>query len=146
MILRALRKADIPQLLGIEEAAQAVPWSELIFVKCVTAGYPGWVVEYANRVVGFILMTMTAGECHILNLCIHPQFQHQGLGKQLLQHTLEESKRLDGFRVYLEVRRSNLPAIELYKKMGFEQIGERKDYYPVPSGHEDAIVFARDLG
>lgn len=146
MILRPLHKTDIPQLIHIEETSQVAPWSENIFKKCMEAGYSGWGVEIEGGLVGFTLVSLLAGECHILNLCILPRFQHQGLGKQLLEYTLDAVKKLDGMIAYLEVRRSNERAITLYKKMGFTQIGERKDYYPVPTGLEDALVFAKDLG
>ena len=146
-MIRELITSDLPVLMALEEATQAAPWSNAIFLRCLEAKYPGWVIVEADKVVGFTLMSLIAGECHILNLCIHPKFQRRGFGRQLLEHALAWAKKQGAGMVYLEVRRSNLPAIQLYLHMDFNQIGERKNYYPGPNGKkEDALVYARDIG
>jgi ribosomal-protein-alanine N-acetyltransferase len=144
-MLRPLTEQDIPYLLGIEQATQSTPWSEDIFKSCMQAGYEGWVIEDNHFVIGFIIFSIQLNESHILNLGVHPNFQRLGFGHQLMSHALNESKK-DGVSVaYLEVRSSNNPAIALYKKMGFKQIGTRRDYYPATTGREDALVFAKDV-
>jgi [ribosomal protein S18]-alanine N-acetyltransferase len=147
MQIRLISDLDIPNLLSLEEAAQTSPWSEAAFKRCFEANYLGWALEVPKKMVGFIMISMAQGECHILNLCIHPTEQHKGFGRQLLLYTLNWAKSQQAGMVYLEVRRSNVAAIGLYRKMNFKLIGERKGYYPVTqSEREDALIFARDLG
>lgn len=151
-MLRPIVKADLPQLLCIEQAAHAVPWTDETFKTCFEAGHIGWVIELnrddqnkGRRIVGFTLVSVRMEECHILNLCVAREHQHQGYGRQLLEHAMRSAKDLGASVVYLEVRRTNTRAIELYKNAQFILIGERKDYYPTVSGNEDALVFARSL-
>jgi ribosomal-protein-alanine N-acetyltransferase len=144
--LREMQVCDLNQLLAIEQASQLSPWTEATFARCQESHVPSWVLEQANQVIGFVFISVKVGECHILNLCISPAFQRQQLGKKLMVHALKWAKTHGAEMAYLEVRRSNVPAIKLYTAMNFKQIGERKNYYPVALGFEDALVFARDLG
>jgi len=143
--IRKLREDDLPQIEVIENATQIVPWTNKIFKDCFFAGYPGWVLEREGRVIGFTLISMHGDECHLLNLGVHPRYQRQGFGRQILLHTVESAKQLGALMIYLEVRESNVPAINLYQKMKFSQIGTRKDYYPAPEGREHGLVYALDL-
>lgn len=145
MLIRKMHKTDLPQLIIIEEMSHAVPWSEDAFFHCFRAGYPGWVLEKDKKMIGFIIVTLQVEECHILNITVDRRFQRQGYGHQLLTFALAEAQKQGAVIAYLEVRHSNTRAIKLYEKMGFVQIGIRKDYYPVPTGREDALVFAKDL-
>ena len=95
--------------------------------------------------IGYAVMSMAAGEAHVLNLCIHPQQRGKGLGRALL-HSLEKvakSNQVD--MMLLEVRQSNRIAINLYESIGFNELGWRKNYYPSHAGREDAVVMARQL-
>lgn len=146
-MLRTLFKSDLSQLLLVEESAHAVPWNEETFKTCFEAGYVGWVIEQEKEkvIMGFIIVSMRMEECHILNLCVGRDYQHQGFGRQLLEHALNHAKQQGIGIVYLEVRRSNTRAISLYKKEHFHLIGSRKDYYPTLAGNEDALIFAKSL-
>lgn len=145
MLIRKLHKTDLPKLIIIEELSHSVPWSEEAFQHCLNARYPGWVLELEGKMIGFIIMTLQAEESHILNITIDRRYQRKGYGKQLLAYGLKEVQKGGAVIAYLEVRASNTRAIKLYENMGFIQIGVRKDYYPVPTGKEDALVFAKDL-
>lgn len=144
-MLKPLTSEYLPHLLRIEVATQISPWTEGVFQRCFEAGSLGWVFEISGRIVGFILQLIQGEETHILNICVDPEYQHQGLGQQLLEKALEESKIKGAHLAYLEVRISNRKAISLYKKMGFMQIGERKNYYIAETGRENALIFAKDL-
>ena len=146
MIIRKIREDDLPQVAAIENSTQAVPWTDKIFKDCFHAGYPGWVMEYAGKVICFTLISMHGEECHLLNLGVHPQYQRQGYGSQMLNHAVKAAKQLGAMMIYLEVRETNTRAISLYQKMNFIQIGTRKDYYPAYEGRENGLVYARDLG
>ncbi|OGT39750.1 MAG: ribosomal-protein-alanine N-acetyltransferase [Gammaproteobacteria bacterium RIFCSPHIGHO2_12_FULL_38_14] len=145
MMIRTISKSDLAQLLAIEQSVHVIPWTSDAFKTCFDAGYKGWVIEKNNRILGFIIVSFHPKECHILNICIHHEHQRCGYGWQLLEHVINEAKHDGATILYLEVRRSNTRAITLYKKMNFQLVGERKNYYPTVSGHEDALVFARLL-
>ena len=144
-MLRELIETDLPQVLVIEQATQNAPWTQETFERCFNMGYRGWVIVQENKLLGFVIVSFVMGECHILNLCVHPECQRQGLGRELLSHALHTSKQMGAGMAYLEVRLSNKPAIGLCHWAGFVQIGHRKGYYPHPTGREDALVFAKDL-
>ncbi len=146
MKLKKLTETDIPEMLVIEGMTQMAPWSEDIFKRCLTVGYDCWGMEENNKLIAFIMMSsMLTGESHILNLCVAPDYQRKGYGSELLNYALSQAKQKGMSIIYLEVRRSNRNAIKLYDKMGFIQIGERKNYYPAAKNKEDALIFAKDL-
>lgn len=145
MMLRALFPSDMQQLLIIEKSVHVAPWNEETFKICFQSGYLGWVIESDKKILGFIIVSMTIQECHILNVCVARDYQRQGYGQQLLNHALAHARQHGVGIAYLEVRRSNGRAITLYKKMNFKLIGERKNYYPTVAGNEDALVFALSL-
>lgn len=145
-MLRKLTPNDIPQLVAIEIATQISPWSEELFQHCFQVTNYGWGIESIEGIiVAFILITIQAGECHILNFCVKTNYQRQGYGQHLLQHMMAEIEQKNVAIAYLEVRNTNTPAITLYQKTGFKKIGERKNYYLSPKGTEDAWVFAKIL-
>ena len=141
-----LSESDLVRLVVIEDAAHISPWSDDVFKRCFEAGYFLWGLKENEKLVGFVVYSLQIGECHILNICVHPDHQGQGLGHCLLVFALGAAKKDGAGIAYLEVRRSNAKALSLYKKMGFVRVGERKGYYPDENGREDALVFAKDLG
>jgi [ribosomal protein S18]-alanine N-acetyltransferase len=144
-MLRSLYKSDLSEILNIEKSVHVVPWTEDTFKVCFQTGYVGWVVEVDKRIIGFIIISLTREECHILNVGVGHDFQHQGYGFKLVRHVLLHAKSNGIGIAYLEVRRSNTRAITLYRRMGFHFVGERKEYYPSIGGNEDALIFAISL-
>lgn len=144
--LRPMQAADLAIVLEIETAAYPLPWTKQIFRDCLHVGYNAWVLELDYQIVGYGLMSIVAGEAHILNLCVHPQFQRCGYGRQLLKQLLKIAKHHQVDTVFLEVRSSNQTAINLYQQLGFNQVGLRKGYYPtVQKKREDALILALAL-
>ena len=143
--IRPLHLSDLPQIQAIEGATQVAPWAQESFLLCFESGYPSWVLELDGKIIGFIILVLQVDECHILNLAVATPYQHQGLGQQLLLQGIEYSRAEHAMVIYLEVRCSNTRAVRLYQKIGFQQIGERKDYYRVLQQHEDALVLAKYL-
>lgn len=144
-MLRALFRSDLNQILGIEQSVHVSPWTEETFAVCFQSGYVGWVVELEKKVIGFVIVSMSREECHVLNVCVAHAHQRQGWGRKLMEKVLEQAKQYGISTVYLEVRRTNTRAIALYEAMRFQQIGERKGYYPTVAGNEDALIFAVSL-
>lgn len=146
MIIRALEKRDMTAIHVVEKLTQPAPWAFEVLSHCFDIGAVGYVVEMNDQLVGFIMAILHPWEGHILNLCVHPRFQRQGIGRALMQCILQMAQEKKVGMICLEVRCKNVSAIALYKSMGFIQIGERKNYYPTVTGREDALVFAKDLG
>ena len=85
---------------------------------------------------------MAAGEAHVLNLCVDPDFRNLGYGERLLDEMLARARYADVREVFLEVRPSNQSALGLYEKKGFCQIAHRPAYYQSHDGREDAAVLS----
>jgi len=137
---------DLESVMAIEQAAYPFPWSEGIFRDCMRVGYTCVVCEQHDRLCGYAVLCVSAGEAHILNVCVEPGSQGQGLGRRLLEYLLALASvgRVD--TVLLEVRPSNDPARALYDALGFNEIGRRRAYYPAQgSTREDALVLAKAL-
>ena len=143
--LRAMTREDLPFVMQVERQAYEFPWTEGIFRDCLRVGYCCRVLEDDGHLVGHGVMAVTAGECHLLNICVHPRYQRRGLGRRMLSHLLDVARHGQAQVALLEVRRSNKAAYALYYTLGFNEIGVRKNYYPTRHGREDALVLACDL-
>lgn len=143
--LRPMRESDLAAVLEVERVAYEFPWTRAIFRDCLRVGYTCFVYEGSQGLIGHGVMSLAAGECHLLNICIHPAYQRQGLGRALVATLIGLARRRKARVVLLEVRVSNRAAYQLYSHMGFDEIGIRANYYPAREGREDAIILARDL-
>ena len=152
-LVRDMSIADLKHVAAIERASYDFPWSLGVFRDCLLAGYQSFVIEVtgmacsqSSRVVrGYGIMSVAVGEAHILNLCIHSEFQSVGYGRRLLSALIEKAGALGVERIFLEVRPSNNIAISLYQSLGFKQIGVRPSYYQANVGREDAVIFAASI-
>lgn len=144
--LQPMHPSHLPQVLDIEQRAYPFPWTEGIFKDCLKVGYSSWVVSNTiGEVLAYALMSMAVGEAHVLNLCVAPEHQRQGLAHLLLDHLLKLARAANVTIILLEVRKSNKPAIRLYEQYGFERLGLRKGYYPAKEGREDALVLGLQI-
>ena len=143
--IRPMREEDLQAVLAVEESAYDFPWSEGIFKDCLHVGYCCWVLDYDGMIVAHGVMTIAAGESHVLNICVHKDYQKMGFGRRLLEYLLNLALERDVHMTFLEVRPSNFAAIKLYLDMGFDEIGTRRNYYPAKMGREDALIFARTV-
>lgn len=136
---------DLTAVLSIEHETYKFPWTLGIFRDCLHVGYSCWVYETDNRIEAYGVMSMGAGEAHILTLVVQKSSRGRGLGGLLLQHMLGIARRYNAKVVLLEVRPSNRVAIHLYEKTGFSEVGIRPNYYPATHGREDALIMAMSL-
>ena len=143
--LRNMLPGDLSQVSDIERRSYDYPWSHGVFRDCLLAGYNCVAVEHEDAVIGYGILSIAAGEAHILNLCIDPSFRSLGLGQKLLDELLSRARDAEVGQVFLEVRPSNVTAIALYRKKGFHKIADRKAYYQAADGREDASVYAKKL-
>ena len=143
--LRPMSENDLAQVMTIERGSYDFPWTEQIFRDCLRIGYCCWVIERADGVDAYGVMSVGAAESHLLNLCVRPAARRQGLARRLLAHLLDLARHHNVKLVLLEVRPSNRAAFKLYTSMDFNEVGIRRDYYPAAKGREDALILARDL-
>lgn len=143
---RPMLEEDLADILAIENAVYDFPWSHTIFRDCLRVGYCCWVLEAeTGGIQAYGIMSVAAGECHILNLCVHPVVQGTGMGGRLLKFLLDLAHKHRADTAFLEVRPSNEAARQLYIREGFNEVGMRRNYYPARDGREDAIIMARSL-
>jgi [ribosomal protein S18]-alanine N-acetyltransferase len=144
--VRAMRSDDLVRVSELEIASYDFPWSLGVFADCLKAGHPCWVLCVDVLVAGYGILSMGAGEAHVLNICIDREYRGQGLGRHLLRRLLDIARWNGAERIFLEVRPSNPFAKTLYESVGFREIGKRPRYYPAKNGREDAIVMVLELG
>src|SRR2546425_857313 len=105
-IIRPMQPSDLEIVFQLEKICHHFPWTKGILTDCLKVGYHGWIIEQDNVVLGFAFVSIQAGECHILNICISPTVQRQGLGLSLMQYILEFAKTQKTDIAFLEVRAS----------------------------------------
>ncbi len=140
-----MRPADLAAVVAVERKCYEFPWRSSVFQDCMRAGYVCVVADFDGAVCGYGIMSVAAGECHILNLCVHPDWRRRGLGRSLLQALTTIARDRNSRTAFLEVRVSNRAAQDLYAQDGFNEIATRHQYYRAKSGREDALVFAKTL-
>jgi len=143
--LRDMGSEDIGAALEIERVAYDFPWNANIFAECIKVGYVCRACFDPARMVGYGIMSMGAGECHIMNLCEDPDQQGRGYGSSLMEDLLSIAQGARVRIAFLEVRTSNQRAHALYQFLGFNEVGTRRNYYPARRGREDAYVLAKTL-
>ena len=141
--VRSMNLDDLALVLDIDRLSFPVPWPERSYRYELTENPASHLlVAESNgalqRVVGFIGCWLIADEVHISTLAVHPSFRGLGIGRTLLEASLEEMARRGAEIATLEVRVSNATAISLYQKLGFELVGRRAGYYR--DNGEDALL------
>lgn len=143
--VRIMTHEDLTRVSDIERRSYPFPWSHGVFRDCLLAGYHCIVILRDSTVVGYAILSVAAGDAHILNVCVDPHFRQLGYGERLLDEVLDRARRAEVREIFLEVRPSNEKAIALYRKKGFREIAKRPAYYQASDGREDAAVFSRQL-
>lgn len=143
--VRNMTYEDLSLVSDIERRSYDFPWSHGVFRDCLLAGYQCRVLERDGRVAGYSILSIAAGEAHILNLCVDPAHRAHGYGEMLLDAVLGAARDAGVAEIFLEVRPSNETALKLYRKKGFFQVAHRPAYYQSRNGREDAAVLAKKL-
>ncbi len=143
--IRPMHYDDLAMVSDIERRSYDFPWSHGVFRDCLLAGYKCIVMDRDARVAGYAILSIAAGEAHILNLCVDPAHRVHGYGEQLLNEILGRARIAEVEEIFLEVRPSNEAAMALYKKKGFHQIANRPKYYQARQGREDAAILSKKL-
>lgn len=146
ILLRPMTSGDLDEVMSIEESSYPVPWSRGVFQDTLlNKRNECWLMLEGNRVCGYAIVSHILDETHLLNLCVSPDFAGQGIGRAILRHLIHLAVARKSITFFLEVRISNKAAINLYHSEGFNEVGVRRNYYPTPSGREDAILMTLEL-
>ena len=135
---------DLDSVMHVEMAANEFGWARRTFVDSLRENYECWVIDepYTRAyTIAHAVLGVGVDSAELFNISVAPDYQGRGIGRRLLNHMLELARSHPVSSVFLEVRRSNNRAIDLYESTGFEQVGTRKDYYKALGGaREDARV------
>ena len=140
-----MSESDLDWVAEQEGSLHRFPWSRGNFADSLNAGHSCWMMFESDAPVAYAIMLAVLDEAHLLNISVTRAAQGRGLGSVLLGYLLSSARSYDLRHFFLEVRPSNLPALALYRRAGFAEIGRRKAYYPSPEGREDAIVMKLEL-
>ena len=143
------RRIDLEQILAIEQLSFHCPWGRLSFEgELSNQNACSYVVKSARadtkaQIAAYAFLRRAANELHVLKIAVAPAQRGQGMATWFLNHCFALGTQQGADSVYLEVRRSNIPAVRLYEKLGFREIGRRPNYYP--DSKEDALVMVKNL-
>jgi ribosomal-protein-alanine N-acetyltransferase len=142
LIYEPMQEADIDEVLAVEQDVYPHPWSHQNFADSLKADYQAWVLrDQSHELLGYFLIMAIVDEAHLLNVAVARKQQGKGLGRFLLNQSVACARGLGMESMLLEVRPSNMRALEIYRRYGFNEIGRRKGYYPAANQQrEDAIV------
>ena len=142
MKIREMQIDDLDQVVEIENACFAVPWTETGFFSFLIREDALFLVaEEKGMILGFCGVLMVLDEGDITNVAVNPEHRRSGIGSQLVESLIRETEARGVKTLHLEVRQSNNAAISLYRSHGFEDNGVRKGYYESPT--EDALLMKR---
>ena len=140
--IRRMREDDLPAVRAIEGLSFSNPWSDTTFrgeIQNTPVSFPLVVVRRpGEEVVGYIIYWQIRDDVHVNNIAVHPECRGLGLGEAMMRFAIAKVRAAGAEFMTLEVRQSNVGAVTLYKKLGFEVLGTRKNYYTRPD--EDAYV------
>ncbi|MBO5258819.1 MAG: ribosomal protein S18-alanine N-acetyltransferase [Agathobacter sp.] len=144
MLIRKMEARDVSGVARIEQENFSMPWSEKAFMDSLSQEEALFLVaEEEDRVLGYIGICLSFEEGEITNVSVDSSSRNKGVGSELVEQLKKEAQARGTEKIFLEVRVSNEPAIRLYEKQGFEQVGCRKNFYEKP--REDAWVMMCDL-
>jgi [ribosomal protein S18]-alanine N-acetyltransferase len=142
---RHMELEDIEQVYAIDVLSFALPWSERSYRFEILENKTSrnWVAEAMDaqghtQIAGMIVTWVIIDEAHVATVAIHPDFRRLGIGQRLLARALLDDTEHGATQVFLEVRRGNLVALQMYKRFGFVVTGVRPRYYV--DNNEDALL------
>lgn len=139
-----LGASDIDDLIELEKSCFAYHWTRKQFLMGLERGvFKILGIRIHGRLTGYIAFSLIEDEMEILNLAVHSDFRQKKMATFLLERAFEVCRKKGITKSFLDVKESNVPAIELYRKFGYEQIGVRRKYYP--DTKEDALLFRHDF-
>jgi len=138
-----MNETHVSEIADLEKICFSDPWSVRSIASELGNPLAYWLVaEMDDKVVGYVGSQTVLGETDMMNVAVHPDYRRRGIAEKLVLALVEGLKEQGSHCLTLEVRASNLPAITLYEKLGFSEIGRRKNYYRNPK--EDALILRKE--
>ena len=138
-----MRRCHVPQVAALEKVCFSDPWSEQSVAGELSNPLSVWLVcVEKDRVLGYVGSQTVLGETDMMNVAVSPDARRRGIAEKLILELVEQLKKRDSHCLTLEVRASNAPAIALYEKLQFTQVGRRPNYYRNPK--EDALILRKE--
>lgn len=136
-------ESHVAQVALLEQACFSDPWSEKAISSELTNPLSCWIVALdGETLTGYVGSQSVLGWADMMNLAVAVDYRRRGVAEQLVYTLIDNLKSQDVTCLTLEVRASNQPAIKLYEKLGFSQVGRRPNYYHNPK--EDALIMRRE--
>ncbi len=144
MIIREMKSEDVPAVAELEKVCFSDPWSEKSIASERDNRLSYWLVAEDNgEIAGYVGSQSVLDGADMMNLAVKPEYRRQGIGEALVNGLVNYLRQKGIIALLLEVRVSNIPAIALYEKLGFRQVGRRPRYYHNP--REDALILRKEL-
>lgn len=144
MEITGMTAAHVAQVAALEKVCFSDPWSQKSVASELENPLALWLVAMdGERLVGYVGSQTVLGEADMMNVAVDPEYRRQGVAGALVTALAQRLAQQGNVSLMLEVRASNVPAMALYQKLGFEQVGRRKDYYRNPK--EDALILKKLL-
>ena len=141
--IRPMDQTHIAQIAELEKICFSDPWSEASIASELSNPLSCWLVAVeGERLAGYIGSQTVMGESDMMNVAVAPDYRRQGVGEKLILTLVDILKAQGSHWLMLEVRQSNAPARALYEKLGFAEVGRRKNYYSKP--REDALILRKE--
>lgn len=143
MILTNMRQEHVAQVAALEKLCFRDPWSENSVASELNNPLSLWLVAVdGERVAGYVGSQTVMEESDMMNVAVHPDYRKQGIATALIVGLVEELRKRGSHCLTLEVRASNEMAISVYRKLDFQEVGRRKNYYRNP--REDALILRKE--
>ena len=143
MTIELMKQSHVPQVAELEKLCFSDPWSEKSVESELNNPLSLWLVAVDDEIVsGYVGSQSVMGESDMMNIAVHPDYRRQGIAEALVLALVDALREKGNHCLTLEVRASNAPAIALYEKLGFMQVGLRKNYYRNPK--EDALILRKE--
>ena len=143
MILTNMRQEHVAQVAALEKLCFRDPWSENSVASELKNALSLWLVAVeGERVAGYVGSQTVMDESDMMNVAVHPDYRKQGIATALILGLVEELRKKGSHCLTLEVRASNENAISVYRKLEFQEVGRRKNYYRNP--REDALILRKE--
>ncbi len=141
--LLRMNESHVSQVAQLEKICFVDPWSENSVASELKNPLSLWLVAMdGQQLAGYIGSQSVGEEADMMNVAVHPDFRKNGIGRMLIMQLIETLKTKGIHCLTLEVRASNVPAIDLYEKLDFKRIGCRPNYYRHP--REDALIMRKE--
>ena len=135
-----MNESHVAAVAELERLNFSTPWDEASVRSELTNKLALWLVAVDDgEVVGYVGSQTVLQEADMMNIAVGEGFRRRGIARMLVEELI---RQLDAYQLTLEVRASNAPAIALYEKMGFQQVGLRKNYYQKPK--ENALILRKE--